>query len=406
MMPLILDNTLPLTDLMNDSGKVISYGDPIQCVSATVHEERNGAYYADLIVPINSRYFSKIELNGLVTILTPNLERNAVTNYYVYPIQCFRIVKISKPINGLVSIHCNHISYDLNYLPGPVGQYSMYDSEAALLGVVRHQETGVTNVFDAISNFNIVRDYSTEYMEPGTIRSYIGGQEGSLMDVYHAPNLGEFEWSNLLVMWWNQRGEDRGSQIVYGEDLIDFNLDEELTFIPNAVVGCATYDDGTGDFGEHIYYNEASDVKKKSGVASDNVRVMYVDFSDQFTKSDYPRYDPDAGNRRKTKLNTLAQNYVNTKMASGSEIDFNLKINFADLKTTTLDNNIHLCDTIRIIHPKYNFDAKAKVIAYDYDALNEKYISIEVGQPKLLFENVLTNKYVDASVRKIQNIYK
>lgn len=77
-------------------------------ISCTVTEERNGAFELEMVYPITGQHYSSLALRGLI-LAKPNPYGEA---------QYFRIYKISRPINGQVTVNAQHISYDLSGIPG------------------------------------------------------------------------------------------------------------------------------------------------------------------------------------------------------------------------------------------------------------------------------------------------
>lgn len=407
MIPLIIDESIDFARILQTQpGKGWTLEryikGPIDCISATVHEKRNGEYYADIAVPMSSRNFKELKVGGIIALKTPNQNRDVTevlysTTIYLSEIQPFRITKISKQMNGVVYIRAEHLTYDLNHRP--VADPMLYANSAeALYKIVSGYTPISTNRFFGYSNIKINRAMDARQIPLGSSRQLLGGVDGSFIDTYNAPNTGEFEWSLNTVFWWEQRGENRGVQIVYGKDLLDFTLDEELVFIPTAVMGCAVYNDTESG----TYYNEWSLPQEVRPGRELNPVVLFIDFSDKFTKEEY---QTSTASDRINKLNELAGAYARQQSEDG-QADFNLRIQYADLQEPEKINEIHLCDTIKVIHPKYNFEADAKVIGYDYDALLERYIQIELGKPRIFFENVITKKATQSATNTIKNIYK
>ena len=75
--------------------------------SCVVTEERNGAYELEMQYPINGIAYSSITARRIIFCRPNPYERE----------QPFRIYKISKPINGIVTVYAQHISYDLKGIP-------------------------------------------------------------------------------------------------------------------------------------------------------------------------------------------------------------------------------------------------------------------------------------------------
>ena len=66
---------------------------------------------------------------------------------------------------------------------------------------------------------------------PASIRSLLGGSQGSILDVYG----GEYEFDRWTVRLWNQRGQDSGVTIRYGKNLTDLQQDENISNVATGV---------------------------------------------------------------------------------------------------------------------------------------------------------------------------
>ena len=76
-------------------------------LSCTVTEERNGQYELVLQYPITGIHFEDIQDRCLIYAI-PSPHRSA---------QPFRIYRIDSPINGIITVRAQHISYDLSGIP-------------------------------------------------------------------------------------------------------------------------------------------------------------------------------------------------------------------------------------------------------------------------------------------------
>ena len=72
-----------------------------------VTEERNGIFELVLNYPISGLHYSKIKYRSII-LAKPNATAEA---------QPFRVYKVTKPINGIVTVYAQHISYDLSGNP-------------------------------------------------------------------------------------------------------------------------------------------------------------------------------------------------------------------------------------------------------------------------------------------------
>ena len=74
------------------------------CTSCEVTEERNGAYECVFKYPTNGQFYAEIKTERLVKA-KPNDTAND---------QMFRIYRITTPLNGIVTVYAQHLSYDLS----------------------------------------------------------------------------------------------------------------------------------------------------------------------------------------------------------------------------------------------------------------------------------------------------
>ena len=77
------------------------------CVSCTVTEQRNGSFELALEYPVDGLHYESLRQRALV---------RAKPNPFAEE-QYFRIYKISRPMNGIVTVYARHISYDLSGVP-------------------------------------------------------------------------------------------------------------------------------------------------------------------------------------------------------------------------------------------------------------------------------------------------
>lgn len=176
--------------------------DAISCI---VTEERNGEYELEMEYPLDGIHFAELTDRCIIT---------AIPSPYRIP-QPFRIYQITKPLNGVCTIYAQHISYDLSGVP-----LNPFTADNALEAMV-----GLESNAEGDSPFKFRTDKSTvaKFMVtvPSAARSVLGGQTGSILDVYG----GEYEWDGFTVKLQNTRGQDNGVIIRYGKNLT--NLEQE-----------------------------------------------------------------------------------------------------------------------------------------------------------------------------------
>lgn len=148
------------------------------CLSCEVTEERNGIFEASIQYPTTGRHYADIE-NGSIVKLLPNDASDP---------QLFRVYKISAPINQVVTLSLEHISYELKEVP--VINFKASGNAATALNTLLGSAV-IPHRFTAWSD--ITSSNSTEIKEPCSVRACLGGKEGSILDVWG----GEYEWDNF-----------------------------------------------------------------------------------------------------------------------------------------------------------------------------------------------------------------
>ena len=343
----ILDTTKSLQQLATDQTEGL--GRLPEAVTATVTEERNGAFTLEFRLPMTAAHFSEIGLGGLIL---------AKPNPYDDP-QMFRIQKISRPIGGIVTVKANHVSYDLaktSVLP-----FSTTGASAAMTGIKNNMTGG--SAFRFTTNITNTSSAFTNKV-PQSARALLGGQQGSILDVFG----GEFEWDNLQVNLLAHRGQDRGVRIAYGKNLTDLRQEENIESMYTAVMPYVQDGNGNTAIGT-----------LQTIVQTAESRILNLDLSSSFEIS---------GGTLPTseEIDSTARAYIEANNLSSPHVSIDVKfINLADTeeyKDIARLEEVHLCDTVQIDFPKLNISASAKVNKTVFNVLTEKYESIELGDAK------------------------
>lgn len=349
-----LVNTYPFT------GTGITLTDTISC---KVTEERNGAFELEMVVATTTPYFEEIK-EGRYILAKPNHTQGA---------QAFEIYEISRPINQRVTIRAHHISYRLSFIP--VEPFSCTGITDTLNGLISHSIE--TNPFTFTTT--ITNEQSTyNQAAPASIRSRLGGTEGSVLDVFG----GEYVWDNLTVSLLLHRGQDNGVQLRVAKNISAL---EQTTNLENVVTGALPYwsnEDGTVNLYGDIQYN--SHVNEY-----DYKRTVLLDLSEQFETA------PSS-----TQLNTAAQQYVN--QTNLGIVNTNIKLSFVDLADTNEYEGsplerVNLCDTVTVIYNPLSITYQAKAIRLTYDVLAERTLEVEVGDAKSTIAKTISDLVGDIS---------
>lgn len=307
--------------------------------SCTVKETRNGAFELTLKYPVEGIHYAEIQQRSII-LAKPNPVDLA---------QPFRVYRISKPINGLVTVYAYHISYDLTGIP--VSPYSAASVQAALAGFSTNAVA--TNPFTFWSDMTSSGDFIVK--SPASVRSLLP----TVLEVYG----GEYKYDKYTVRLYQQRGVNRGVTIRYGKNLTDLKQDENCSNVYTGVY--AYYSDGNGIV-------ETSPKVTPAPGTYDYTRVLPLDLRAEFKEA------PTA-----EALKAAAEQYMSDHNIGVPEVSLN--VSFVQLEQTqeykdlALLERVELCDTVTVIFERLGVNATAQVTSTVYNVLIDAYDSVTIG---------------------------
>lgn len=354
-----------------------------EAVKATVTEERNGSYELTLQYPITGRFYSEITEGAII---------KAKANETSEP-QLFRIYKSSKPINGIVTYSAEHISYDLNGIP--LLGFSIKNATPQMALTKAIEGAALPCPFTAYSNISTLN--STEILTPCSVRALLGGQTGSLLDVWG----GEYEFDNFTVKLYLHRGKDNGVVIEYGKNLKDLKQESNIAECYTHLMPYAVYtvQDESGNSEEKYVYLAEKVIPLTEAEDIGHYKAFIMDFSDRFGDNEEITEE---------KLRAKATAYAAAADLGTPKV--NITVSFVQLWQTEEYKNIaplervKLCDTVTVRFSKLGVAATSKVIKTVYNSLQEKYESVTLGDAKSSFANTV-NKQQEA-IQEIKSSVK
>lgn len=335
MIPILYEST---EMLFNSNG----LGRLRDCISCVVTEERNGVYECDFEYPVDGPMFDRIQLGMIIAVEHDDTD----------DIQPFDIVGMSRPINGVVSYHAVHVSYRQNYITTSGSNINSVTAALNLCG--NAQGTPFTYQTDKTN---------TGYFPlgdgiPHTVRSILGGAEGSILDTYG----GEYSWDKFNVFLHSERGVRRDFSIRYGVNMVDYT--EEL--------------DSSGTYMSVIPYWK-SETEKVVGdkqtygrTITNRGECIALDVSDKFESKP-----------TKAQVNSAGLSYLKSNRPYTPTQ--NIHVEFVRLQDTEEYRQYaplqkcQLCDTIPVIFPRYGLKADFKIVKTEYDVLADRFLSMELG---------------------------
>ena len=327
------------------------------CISCKVTEKRNGEYTLTMQYPLDGIHFEDIKNNSIIWAKPSDGSNN----------QAFRVYKIKKPMNGIVTIEAEHISYQLSNIPAM--PFTASSCVAALQGLKDNAAEACPFTF--YTNKQTIATYTQD--QPASIRSRLGGVEGSILDVYG----GEYEFDNYDVHLWNSRGQDRGVEIRYGKNLTDISQEENIQNVITGIVPFWANEETLVVLPEKVVESEYASLYPYP-------RTVIHDFSGEWQEA------PTVAQLRQRAQQYISDNDIGIPKISIS-VSFIALWQTEEYKNIAPLERIKLCDTVTIIFDKLGIRAKAKVITTEYDVLNERYNKIEVGDAKSTLASTIVN---------------
>lgn len=312
-------------------------------VSCVVTEERNGLYECDFEYPIGGKNYDQIQVGRII----------GVTHDETGDVQPFDIVSYSRPIDGIVSFHAVHISYRQSYITVTGSNIQSLADAFTLFG------TGVpSNPFSYSTDKTNIGFLACADGIPRSVREMLGGIEGSVLDAYG----GEYEWNKWQVILHSARGQLRSFSIRYGVNMTDYT---DETNIEGSYSSCVPYwTDGE---------NKVIGDRQVSGNATITGRgeCVPLDVSDKFESQPSKADVESAGVSYMNANNTF-------RPSQTLHVEF---VRIQDAENLAYKNLLQcsLCDTINVYFPDYNASGQYKIVKTEWDVLQGKYQSMELG---------------------------
>lgn len=365
--------------------------DAVEC---TVSEERNGPYELFLRYPITGQHYSDIAISRIICAVPADGRA----------MQPFRIYRMEKPLDGIVSIYAEHISYELNHIP--VMPFAASSCAEALTRMVVY--SAQDNPFTVWTDKSVSGNFKLEH--PEQFRALLGGIQGSILDVY---GKGEYEFDGHTVKLHVNRGTDSGVVLRYGKDITSLKQDEN---IETTITGVCPYWQDL-QTGTTVTLPEKA-VWSATAANYPYKRTAVIDFSGEFeeaptvaqlraranqyiTDNDIgiPKISLDVefvplrqmqgvsiGNPTRTLVlpatvdgNTLRDLGGTVSGDTVTLEDAYWDITYDDYKVLS---RIRLCDTVTIRYDALGVNATAKVVKAVYNVLTDRYDSLEIGDAR------------------------
>ena len=306
------------------------------CISCVVEETLNGPFELEMQYRLNGLHYADITLRSII-LAKPNPTARP---------QPFRVYKISRPINGVVTINAQHLSYDLSGIV--IEPFNAPSLASAMEGMKTNAVT--ENPFEYETDKTVISDFVVSY--PSSARSLVAGQRGSLLDTYG----GELEFDRYQVKLWAHRGKDNGVTIRYGKNMTDVNQEEDGSGVYTGVYPYWYSDEeGSADLGSSYVPVEGE---------FDFTRILLLDLTEEFENK------PTA-----EELTQKAQEYISNHDPGVPTISTTVSW----YQSKDFVENVNLGDVVGVYFSRLGISAQAKIVKTRYNALQNRYESVDIG---------------------------
>lgn len=350
------------------------------CVSCVVTEERNGIYECKFTYPVSGEMYGEIKEGRIVGVIHDDAK----------DVQPFDIYAHSAPIDGLVTFYAHHISYRLgNVILKPMSAGSVADAFAAI-----PRNTYNTCPFTFWTDKVTTGTWTNKV--PAAVKAILGGQQGSILDVY---GKGEYQWDRWTVRLYVDRGNDNGVSIRYGVNLTDLQQDYDESGVYNAVAPywVSAEGDTVVSLPEGVVISDKAPTHPEpwtdnngNTMTDGNGEIIYFNVLGSFAPVPMDLSGEFEEAPTEAQLRAKALSKLNSSEAWLPSENITVKfVNLADTeeyKDVAALQRVSLCDKVSVYCGPLGVSAvKMQVIRTEYNVLNERYDSIELGKAKTSF---------------------
>ena len=359
-----------------------SYGlGEIDANKATVTRERNGNYSLYIEYPVGGSltplFKQDMRIKADAGVRTKN--------------QTFYISRIVKDSSHVIKIYAKHISHLTEHMSINHGTNRSRATAMEALRVWASNLVGGVR-FDVWSDIDTIGSIDWKLDKIKTAREALGGVEGSILDIWG----GEYEFDNTTIKLHRRLGRQSPTVLEYGRNILSAEDDEDANNVYTSVYPFATY---TPESQSHEEGKESKTQDPVTVTLPEKIvdsqwvghyaerRVAVVDFSSKYGDKQTPSAES---------LRNFAREYMKTNRIGIPKI--NTKIEYADL-AKTLDyadmsqmEEVELCDILPIYYPTIGLtNDENKVVVVNYDVLNDRNESIELGTIGQSMRSALTD---------------
>ena len=364
-------STIILHDKKNNNWSSLGIGPLSDAINPLVTREKNGMYELTFKYPVNAPLFKELKVGRwVVADAGPTIQAQS---------QRLEIAEITKPINGIVTVYCEHFRYQLLRSIVKIGPLSENIPAQTALNQLKSQ-------MEPKGDFTFFSDVATkasiDFSDPSKFKNaqeVLGGVRGSILDNFG----GEYVFNNNQVRLMAQAGTEKNVIIAYGKNLTDITQEESIENTYTSVYGWAKV--GNGD-DEKIITLPETYLDSEYVENYTQRRIQMVDFSDKEPK------DVDT-------LRNLIKAYIKNNNVGIPKVS--IKASYVDLASSVMDDQlknletIDLCDWVTVAFNELEINTSAQIVKTVWNVALDQYESVELGDARTDFSKVLNDAQPD-----------
>lgn len=347
----------------------------LDCTACKVTEEKNGIYELEMSIAETALHADEITITSIIGVIPSDGA----------DLQPFRVYKITKPINGIFKVMAQHISYQLSMIP--CMPFSVTASASACAQALAGLKSNATSDCPFTFETDVTTVAPYKQTVPSSIRSRLGGVEGSIIDQFG----GEWEFDNYRAILHKNRGVTTPTvSLRYGKNITDLTQEENIS---NTITGIVPY--WADSEGETVITLPEKVIESAYASRYPFKRTIPYDFSSRWQEAP-----------TEAQLRAAAEAYINQ---TGMGIPtVSIKVSFVALwqteeyKDIAPLEHVKLCDLVNVEFEKYGISSTAKIVKTVYDVLREKYDSVEIGSLRANLATTI-NDQNNATTAQINN---
>ena len=329
-------------------------------ISCKVIEERNATYELEMTYPITGVHYEDLQENRI--ILAKPFDGGQTQPFIIY--------MITKPLNGIVTVNAEHISYRLSGIT--VMPFTANSCVSALAGISTN--SAIENPFTFNTDKSVAANFTVNV--PTNARELLCGSQGSILDVY---GKGDYEFNRFDVSLKVNRGTDNHVTLRYGKNITDLKSVLDTT---NVYTGITPY---WTDGGSTVMTLPEKVVMSSYASLFPYKIIKPVDFTERWQERP-----------TEEQLRAAAEAYVANnegwKIKNSITVSFVALWNTEEYKDIAPLERVKMCDVVKVYYKKLGVDFSTKVIRTDYNVLQERYNEITLGETYYTLSQVFSEE--------------